>query len=137
MQSRLTDDGVLIEGTCDEIGRLASWVTLTKTEPISFNISLRLLGLEQPSKVAERLPKTLIHHNVPGERIHNFLQALDDAWRHNSSLSTFSAAQRWQATCQAIADAGWPVVGDRKRWKLGEVSVAWTAVAPNDWRPSA
>lgn len=137
MQARLSPEGILVEGTCDEIGRLSTWITLDRLQPQVFTISLRLTGLDLPSKVAERLPKALIHHNVPGERIHNFLQALDDAWRHNSGLSAFSAAQRWQATCQTIADAGWPLVGDRKRWKLGEISVAWHAVAPNDWRQPA
>ena len=87
MQSRLSSDGLLIEGTCDEIGRLSSWVTLSSTEPLWFTISLRLNGLEQPSKVAERLPKALIHHNVPGERIHDWLSAIDRAWAKNSPLS--------------------------------------------------
>lgn len=131
MQSRLSAEGILVEGTCDEIGRLSSWITMDRERPLIFTISLRLTGLDLPSKVAERLPKALIHHNVAGERIHNFLQALDDAWRHNSGLSAFSAAQRWQATCQSMADAGWPLVGDRKRWKLGELSVDWRAVAPS------
>ena len=52
MQSRLTDDGVLIEGTCDEIGRLASWVTLDRERPLTFTISLRLGGLDAPSRAA-------------------------------------------------------------------------------------
>jgi hypothetical protein len=131
MQSRLTDDGVLIEGTCDEIGRLASWVTLNKSEPVSLNISLRLLGLDQPSKVAERLPKILIHHNVPGEKIHEFLAALDLAWKTNAALAAFSPAQRWVSTCKQLVQNGWPLIGDKKRWRLGELSIEWSAVSPD------
>lgn len=134
MQSRLTDDGFLVEGTCDEIGRLSSWVTLDKTQPLSLTISLRLLGLDEPSKVAERLPKVLIHRNVPGEPIHEFLKALDAAFAANSALSVFGASQRWIATCKQLVAQGWPLVGDKRRWRLGEVSVDWNAIAP---RPSA
>ena len=130
MQSRLTDDGMLIEGTCDEIGRLSTWVTLDKSGPLSLTISLRLSGLELPSKVAERLPKALIHHNLPGERIHEFLKALDAAWRVNAGLGSFGAAQRWVACCSQLVEAGWPLIGDKKRWRLGELTVDWSAVAP-------
>lgn len=130
MQSRLTDDGLLIEGTCDEIGRLSTWITLDKREPLNLTISMRLSGLDLPSKVAERLPKALIHHNQPGERIHEFLQALDAAWRTNAGLGAFGAAQRWVASCEQLVSAGWPLVGDKKRWRLGELTIEWAAVAP-------
>ena len=129
MQSRLTDDGMLIEGTCDEIGRLSTWVTLDNKKPLSLTISMRLSGLDLPSKVAERLPKALIHHNQPGERIYEFLQALDAAWRTHAGLGSFGAAQRWVACCVQLVDAGWPLIGDKKRWRLGELTIDWAAVA--------
>ena len=132
MQARLTDDGVLIEGTCDEIGRLSTWITLDKGGPLSLTISMRLSGLDLPSKVAERLPKALIHHNQPGERIFEFLQALDGAWRTNAGLGAFGAAQRWVASCTQLVESGWPLIGDKKRWRLGELTVDWAAVAPTN-----
>ena len=132
MQSRLTDDGFLVEGTCDEIGRLSCWVTLDREAPISLTVSLRLIGLDLPSKVAERLPKVLIHRNIEGEKIHEFLTALDAAWKNHSALAVFGASQRWIAVCKDLRSAGWPLVGDQKRWRLGEVSVAWSAVAPKN-----
>jgi hypothetical protein len=91
---------------------------------------MRLVGLDLPSKVAERLPKALIHHNQPGEKIHDFLEALDFAWRNNAGLGTFSAAQRWVASCNQLAAQGWPLIGDKKRWRLGELTLEWAAVAP-------
>lgn len=130
MQSRLTEDGFLVEGTCDEIGRLSCWVTLDREAPISLTISLRLIGLDLPSKVAERLPKVLIHRNVEGEKIHSFLNALDAAWKNHSALAVFGASQRWIAVCKDLRAAGWPLVGDTKRWRLGEISVDWAAVSP-------
>lgn len=130
MQGRLTEHGLLVEGTCDEIGRLSSWVTLDSKRPLSLTISLRLRGLDLPSKVAERLPKILIHKNIEGEKIHAFLTALDAAWLKHSPLAVFGASQRWIAVCKELREAGWPLVGDSKRWRLGELSVDWAAVAP-------
>jgi hypothetical protein len=131
MVSRLNDDGVLVEGTCNEIGRVSSWITLTKDGPKLFTISLHLGSLEQPSIVAERLPKALIHHNIVGERIHEYLKALDQAWATNASLGTFGAVQRWLAVCETMTAAGWPIVVNRKRWRLGELTIDWSAVRPN------
>ncbi|WP_407357875.1 class I SAM-dependent methyltransferase [Microbacterium sp. LTA6] len=131
MAARLAPDGLLVEGTCDEIGRVSSWVDVTPDgQPVRFTISLRLAELEHPSIVAERLPKALIHHNVPGERIHALLTDLDREWARAASLSTFGATQRFLATVAALRDLGWPVRGGRTRWRLGELTLPWDAVAP-------
>ncbi|WP_193596674.1 class I SAM-dependent methyltransferase [Microbacterium sp. YJN-G] len=129
--SRLSPGGMLFEGTCDEIGRIASWVDVASDGiPISFTISLRLAGLERPGIVAERLPKALIHRNVPGERIHALLTALDREWERTAPLSTFGAVQRWLAAVAALKAQGVPVQGSKHRWRLGELTVPWAAVAP-------
>jgi hypothetical protein len=130
MLSRLSEHGVLVEGTCNEIGRVSSWVTLTRQGPKLFTISLHLGSLEHPSIVAERLPKALIHHNTAGEKIHEYLKALDQAWATHAPLQTFGAMQRWLAVCETLAASGWPIVVNRKRWRLGELSVDWAAVSP-------
>lgn len=130
MLGRLQLGGALVEGTCDEIGRIASWVTLDATGPQTLSISLRLRGLDAPSVVAERLPKALIHRNVPGERVHVFLTDLDRLWQVHSPLAAYGPKQRWIAAAQGMRDAGWPIVGGRSRWRLGELTVAWDAVAP-------
>jgi hypothetical protein len=131
VRSRLADGGVLVDGTCDEVGRRAAWIAVTREDgPVSLTVSLRLRGLEVPSSVAERLPKALIHHNVPGERVHAFLTALDDAWLRAAPLSSFGARQRFLAAVASLRDAGWPVLDGPARWRLGEVGVAWDAVRP-------
>lgn len=134
MQTRLKDDGVIVEGTSDELGRIASWVTLSKHKPESFTITLKLNEVEKPSKVAERLPKVLIHHNVAGEPIHQLLKDLDDAWSKNSALSTFSPGQRFIAACRDLRQAGWPVTNNQKRWSLGELTLSFEAIAPLNLR---
>jgi hypothetical protein len=130
MVSRLEPHGVLVEGTCNEVGRVASWVDVTADGPRTLTVSLRLADLERPSIVAERLPKVLIHRNVPGEGVHAFLGDLDRQWQRNAALSVYGPSQRWIATAQGVANEGWPVQGGRSRWKLGELTVDWTAVAP-------
>jgi hypothetical protein len=98
--------------------------------PVSLTLSWRLRGLETPSEIAERLPKALIHRNVPGERVHAWLSAVDRAWAHSAHHATFGVRQRFIATAGALRDAGWPLSDGPARWRLGEVTVAWDAVAP-------
>jgi hypothetical protein len=105
-------------------------VDVTAAGPQTLTISLRLDDLDRPSIVAERLPKVLIHRNVEGEKVHTFLAALDKHWRYNAPLSTYAPSQRWIATAQALRADGWPVLGNKSRWRLGELTVAWTAVEP-------
>jgi hypothetical protein len=136
MVGRLQPGGVLVEGTCNEIGRVCSWVAVTESGPQSLTISLRLAELEKPSIVAERLPKVLIHRNVPGERVHEFLEELDRHWQYNAALGAFGPSQRWIAVAKAMKES-WPVLGGQARWKLGELTLAWEAVAPSgfdEWR---
>lgn len=130
MTERLAPGGVLVEGTCNEVGRVASWIDVTAEGPQTFTASLHLASLESPAVIAERLPKALIHRNVEGERIHELLGDLDRQWRYNASLAVYSPVQRWVATVEALRTAGWPVVGGRTRWRLGEITVPWAAVAP-------
>ncbi|WP_344754937.1 class I SAM-dependent methyltransferase [Gryllotalpicola koreensis] len=130
LRARLAPGGLLVEGTCDELGRVCSWVDLSPAGPERFTVSLRLAGLEAPSVVAERLPKALIHRNVPGERVHEWLSALDAAWRTASVLAPYGERQRWIATVAALRADGWPVLGGASRWRLGEVTVPWATVAP-------
>jgi len=130
MSARLAPAGLVVEGTCDEIGRVSSWIAVDEHGmPRTLTISLRLTTLEHPSIAAARLPKALIHRNVPGERIHDFLTALDREWERAAGLAPFGPVQRWRAAMQALVDAGWPLRG-RSRWRLGEVTVPWEAVAP-------
>jgi hypothetical protein len=131
VRARLAPAGLLVDGTCDEIGRRAAWIAVeAERGPVSLTLSLRLAGLGQPSDVAERLPKALIHRNVPGEGVHALLRALDDAWARNSAQGTFGARQRWLATAAALRSTGWPVLDGPSRWRLGELTIAWDAVAP-------
>lgn len=131
LASRLAPGGVLVEGTCDEQGRLASWVCVDATgRPQTFTMSMRLASLQRPSQVAERLPKALIHRNVLGERVHAWLLALDRAWALAAPIATFGVRQRWLATVQRVKDDGWPVRPGPRRWRLGEVTIDWNAVAP-------
>jgi len=136
MASRLAPGGLLVEGTCDELGRTSAWVAIDPAGmPCTFTASLRLSAPSgspepwRPSLVAARLPKALIHHNVDGERVHALLTDLDREWERAAGMSPFGAVQRWRAAVAALSDAGWPVL-ERGRWRLGEITLPWEAVAP-------
>src|SRR4051794_1268369 len=89
---------VVVEGTCDEIGRRACWFEIVDGAPVTLTLSAHLPSLQRPSDLAERLPKALIARNVAGEPIHALLGDLDAAWAAAAPQSVFGARQRWIAT---------------------------------------
>jgi len=84
--------------------------------------------LDSPATLAERLPKALIHHNVPGQPVHGFVTALDEAWRAAAPYASFGSRQRWIRAVARVAET-WPVLDRANRWRLGEVTVDWAAVS--------
>ncbi|TDC20489.1 class I SAM-dependent methyltransferase [Streptomyces sp. 8K308] len=126
---RLAPDGLLVEGTCDEIGRRHAWVALDAAGPRTLTLAARLGSLTTPSELAERLPKALIHRNVPGEPIHALLRDLDRAWASAAPYAAFGPRQRWLRAVALLA-ADWPVADQARRHRQGELTVPWPAVAP-------
>jgi hypothetical protein len=132
--ARLAPGGLLVEGTCDEIGRRHVWVTLGPDGPRTVTFATRLAVLTAPSDLAERLPKALIHRNVPGEPVHRFLTDFDRAWAAAAPYGPLGARQRWLRAVRDLA-ADWPLADGPHRWRQGEVTVRWAAVAPRWLRP--
>ncbi|KOT99103.1 methylase [Streptomyces sp. NRRL F-5755] len=127
--ARLAPDGLLVEGTCDEIGRRHVWVALGPEGPRTVTFAARLSVLETPSDLAERLPKALIHRNVPGQPVHAFLRDFDRAWAAAAPYASLGARQRWMRSVLALSTA-WPLADGPRRWRQGEVTVRWEALAP-------
>jgi hypothetical protein len=128
MSSRLAAGGWLIDGTCDEQGRLAAMLSIDATgQPVWFTVSVRLAGLQAPSQVAARLPKALIHDNVAGSGIHGLLEAMDRNW---AAAPRWGARQRWIHMASNMRAQGWAVRDSPNRWRLGELTVTWEQVAP-------
>ncbi|MEU3453964.1 class I SAM-dependent methyltransferase [Micromonospora sp. NPDC006766] len=127
---RLAPGGLLVEGTCDELGRLGSWVLLDAGGPRTLTLAAKLTTLERPAQLAERLPKALIHRNVPGERIHDLIGALDDAWQAAAGYAPFGPRQRWLHAVQAVRAAGWPIAANPRHWRQGTLTLPYPAVAP-------
>jgi hypothetical protein len=131
---RLAPGGVLIDGTCDELGRLGAWLAIDGAgRPVTLTLAADPATLARPARFAERLPKALIHHNVPGQGVHALLAALDAAWLGAAAYRPFGPRQRFAHAVAAIRDAGWPIAAQPRRWRLGELTVPWSAVDP--YRP--
>jgi hypothetical protein len=147
--SRLEPDGAFIEGTCDEIGRVATWVTLRSTAtrasfpiqrrnvdsvsavPQTLTFAADVASLERPAQFAERLPKALIHRNVAGEPIHSLLSQWDQCWDRAAPHAVFGPRQRWIAAIRLLNDESTvQVLDNERRWRLGELTVTWVSVAP-------
>jgi hypothetical protein len=126
LRAGLAPGGLVVEGTSDEVGRLAAWVTLDADGPRTLTLAAHLAALGRPSDLAERLPKALIHSNRRGEPVHELLSALDTAWEHAAGQAAFGPRARWVAACAAL---DWPGA-DVQRTRLGELTVPWASVAP-------
>lgn len=118
----------LVEGTCDELGRVAAWAYVEHGRALTLTLSARLSDLDHPATFAERLPKALIHHNVPGEPIHDLLRALGHAW--DVAAGPFGPRQRWRQAAAALHAEGRPVLHEPNRWRLGELTVTWPGRLP-------
>ncbi|OFT60801.1 class I SAM-dependent methyltransferase [Corynebacterium sp. HMSC05E07] len=101
--SGLAPGGFFVEGTCDELGRRAAWVLLDASGPRTLTLAWDPFDVERPSDLAERLPKILIHKNVPGEPIHELLQAADDAWDRAAGWAPYGPRVRWRMARQSLS----------------------------------
>lgn len=130
MQTRLAPGGVLVDGTCDELGRLGCWVLLDRDGPVSLTLACDPRAIERPSDLAERLPKILIHHNVPGQPIHALLDSADRAWAAAAGQSVFGPRARWRAMLESLRIQGIPVEPQRGNPRDAVLTVPWRTVAP-------
>ena len=130
MQSALMPSGLIIDGTCDELGRRCCWVLLDRNGPLSLTLACDPRHIETPSDLAERLPKVLIHHNVPGQPIHALLSAADRAWATAAGQSVFGPRARWRAMLAALAADGLPIEPQRRTGRDGVLTVPWSVVSP-------
>lgn len=130
MQTQLAPGGLIVEGTCDELGRRCCWVLLDRDGPVSLTLACDPHSITVPSDLAERLPKVLIHDNVPGQPIHTLLAAADRAWAAAAAQSVFGPRARWRAMLTALDAAGLPVESQRRSLRDAVLTVPWATVAP-------
>ncbi|MCV7230266.1 class I SAM-dependent methyltransferase [Mycolicibacterium komossense] len=130
MQAALAPDGLIVDGTCDELGRRCCWVLLDRTGPVSLTLACDPHQIERPSDLAERLPKVLIHHNVAGQPIYELLSAADRAWAAAAGHGVFGPRVRWRAMLAGLGEAGFTVEYPRRRLRDAVLTVPWSTVAP-------
>ncbi len=125
LRARLAPEGLLVEGTCDEIGRRHVWVALGPEGARTVTFATRLGSLERPSDLAEHVYK----RQVPGEPVHAFLRDFDRAWAAAAPYASYGARQRWIRTARALS-GDWPLTDGPGRWRQGELTVRWEALRP-------
>jgi hypothetical protein len=130
MQRQLAPGGLIVDGTCDELGRRCSWVLLDAVGPVSLTLACDPFAIDRPSDLAERLPKILIHHNVEGQPIHTLLTAADRAWASAAGHGVFGPRVRWRAMLDLLRAEKYPVGPARRRMRDGVLTVPWSTVAP-------
>ncbi len=128
MQAALAPSGLIVDGTCDELGRRCCWVLLDKDGPISLTLACDPRYIDTPSDLAERLPKVLIHHNVPGQPVHTLLTAADRAWAAAAGQSVFGPRARWRTMLAELAAGGLPIEPQRRPGRDAVLTVPWSVV---------
>lgn len=131
MRARLAPGGLIVDGTCDELGRRCGWVLLDGRGPVSLTLACDPFAIDRPSDLAERLPKVLIHQNVSGQPINTLLTAADHAWAGVAGHGVFGPRERWRAMLNALHDSGIAVEPPRRRMRDGVLTVPWATVAPH------
>lgn len=127
--SRLAPGGLFIEGTCDELGRRATWVLLDASGPLTLTLAWDPFDVATPSDLAERLPKVLIHRNIEGEAIHHLLQAADSAWDRAAGWAPYGPRVRWRKARSLLIDEGIPLTPIRHRVRDNILEVPFHYVA--------
>ncbi|WP_419229722.1 class I SAM-dependent methyltransferase [Gordonia sp. CPCC 205515] len=130
MQSALAPGGLIVEGTCDELGRRCCWVVLDADGPRTLTLCWAPEHTGPPSELAERLPKALIHRNVPGEAIHQLLADADRCWDIAATHAAFGPRVRWRQALTLLRDRGVDCVVPRGRSVDNILTVPWSVVAP-------
>ncbi|MUM15738.1 class I SAM-dependent methyltransferase [Mycobacterium sp. CBMA271] len=130
MTARLAPGGLLMDGTCDELGRRCAWLLLDASGPRTLTLACDPFDIATPSDLAERLPKALIHHNVPGQPIHDLLAGADRCWAAAAPHGVFGPRVRWRMMLKSLRDNGFPVEQQRRQVRDCILTTPWSAVAP-------
>ncbi len=130
MRSSLAPGGLIVDGTCDELGRRCCWVLIDRAGPVSLTLACDPQHIERPSDLAERLPKVLIHHNVAGQPIHELLSAADQSWASTAGHGVFGPRDRWRAMLTDLTAKSVPVEPQRRQGRDAVLTVPWPVVAP-------
>lgn len=128
--TNLAPGGRFVDGTSSELGRVATWITHDIERPMTLTLAIDLRTMTTPAILAERLPKALIHRNIPGEPVHELLTALESAWRHCAPYGAFGPRDRWRRSLETLIAAGWAVRETPARRRDGTLTVPWPSVAP-------
>lgn len=131
MQAALAPGGLIVEGTCDEIGRRCTWLLLDAIGPRTLTLAWDPQHTDRPSDVAERLTKALIHHNVPGTGIGELLAAADRCWDAAAAWAPYGPRFRWARAREALAASGVPCERPRRREHDNTLTVPWSVVDPS------
>lgn len=129
--SRLAPGGLLVEGTCDEIGRRRRLGGAGARGAAHGHLRdpARLAGAPLRSRGAAA------EGSDPPERSGRAGPRVPARLRPGLGgglpYASLGARQRWIAAVRALS-ADWPVTDGVRRWRQGEATVAWDALRPDD-----
>ena len=128
--SRLAPGGIFVDGTCDEIGRRSTWVALDGGGPLSLTHLAALRRL----RAALRRGRTAAQGPDPPQRPRrtdpHVPAGAGPGLAGGGAAGRLRHRQRWVAACASTARGRLAHPRRAGRWRLGELTVAWSAVEP-------
>ncbi len=132
--THLLPGGLLVEGTSDPLGR--RWVAnVLRKSPAGDELVLEALVFRltlrepfDPTTLQPVLPKSLIHHVLPGEPIENFFAAWKQAAQVTITQRVWGPRRWFIAAAEQLAASGWNI--DRRRAWLEDGFLILRALEP-------
>lgn len=105
MLAPLASDGIIAEGTSNPSGSIMVVNLLRPGRPteVLFSVNPRLIP-ESPRAFTAVLPKDHIHRMVPGEPVHDLMEAWERAWQLTQTASTFGPLAHWAAAGRMLME---------------------------------
>ena len=112
--------GLMIEGTSNPFGSIWTANLARRTEKASWEMEALVFSTNfhrgfDAAEFQTILPKNYIHRMIPGEAIHDFMQAWKRSAAETSPAKTYGLKQRFAASVERLAEKGFKV-DVRKKW---------------------
>jgi hypothetical protein len=112
--------GLMIEGTSNPFGSIWTANLARRTEKASWEMEALVFSTNfhrgfDAGEFQTILPKNYIHRMIPGESIHDFMQAWKRSAAETSPAKTYGLKQWFAASVERLAEKGYKVDA-RKKW---------------------
>ena len=131
MTSRLAPGGLLVEGTCDELGPRGELGRRRRLRTPHPHVCLRVRGSRRRRSSPSGCRRRSSTGTCRASRSMSCSRRSTGRGGCTRRCRSTVQSQRWIATVATVRHEGWHVIGGPRRSRLGELTVPWESVAPH------